>query len=91
MLFVCSFPNCSTDPFHEITFVNPITADGKNIGYNITFAKGDPITIYHGQDGANGEDGADGQDGTNGKDGKDGTDGHTPVIGIFGFQQNKNE
>lgn len=77
-----------------ITSVTPITADGKTVGYTITFAKGDPITIYHGQDGANGKDGTngqdgkdgangkDGKDGTNGQDGKNGTDGHTPVIGI---------
>ena len=65
-----------------ITSVNPINADGKNIGYNITFAKGDPITIYHGQDGANGEDGTNGQDGKDGVNGKDGADGHTPVIGV---------
>ena len=59
-----------------ITSVKEITEGGKTIGYTITFAKGDPITIYHGQDGANGQDGKDG------KDGKDGADGHTPVIGV---------
>ena len=40
-----------------ITSVTPVTVDGKTVGYTITFAKGDPITIYHGQDGADGKDG----------------------------------
>ena len=31
--------------------------DGKEIGYTITFSKGNPITIYHGKDGQDGEDG----------------------------------
>ena len=71
-----------------ITSVNPVTSDGKTVGYTITFAKGQPITIYHGQDGSdgkdgtNGKDGKDGKDGVNGQDGKDGADGHTPVICI---------
>ncbi len=56
-----------------ITAVTPITEGGKVIGYTITFVKGDPITIYHGQDG---------KDGANGKDGADGEDGYTPVIGV---------
>ena len=60
-----------------ITSVNPVTEGDKTVGYTITFAKGDPITIYHGQDGA---------DGQNGKDGANGQDGHTPVIGV---QQDK--
>lgn len=34
-----------------ITGVTPITENGKTIGYTIAFAKGTPITIYHGQDG----------------------------------------
>ena len=62
-----------------ITSVKEISEGGKTIGYTITFAKGDPITIYHGQDGA---DGKDGQDGVDGKDGANGQDGHTPVIGV---------
>lgn len=62
-----------------ITSVSPITEGGKTIGYTITFAKVDPITIYHGQDGADGQDGKDGADG---QDGKDGGDGHTPVMGV---------
>ena len=37
-----------------ITSINPIASDGKTIGYTITFAKGQPITLYHGQDGADG-------------------------------------
>lgn len=71
-----------------ITSVNPVISNGKTVGYTITFAKGQPITIYHGQDGSdgkdgtNGKDGKDGKDGANGQDGKDGADGHTPVICI---------
>lgn len=77
-----------------IISIAPITKDGQEVGYVITFAIHEPITIYHGQDGqdgANGKDGADGKDGTdgkdgeNGKDGADGTDGQdgtTPIIGV---------
>ena len=56
-----------------ITGVAPIAKDGKTIGYVISFAKNDPITIY------NGEDGKDGVSGTNGVDGKDG---YTPILGV---------
>ena len=59
-----------------ITSVTPITKDGETVGYTITFAKGEPITIYHG------EDGKDGADGANGADGADGKDGYTPIIGV---------
>lgn len=62
-----------------ITSVTPITSGDKTVGYTITFAKGQPITIYHGEDG---KDGKDGKDGAKGQDGQDGTDGHTPVIGV---------
>lgn len=41
-----------------ITAVNELTSDGKVIGYTINFAKGQPITIYHGKDGADGKDGS---------------------------------
>ena len=51
-----------------ITSVTPLTENGETIGYSISFAKGDPITIYHGKNGANGENGQDGKDGENGKD-----------------------
>ncbi len=40
-----------------VTGVTPVTEDGVTIGYTITFAKAEAITIYHGKDG---EDGADG-------------------------------
>ena len=50
-----------------VTGVTPIVEGGKEVGYTITFAKAQPITIYHGKDGA---------------DGKDGTDGYTPIIGV---------
>ncbi len=80
-----------------VTGVTPITENGKTIGYTITFAKAQSITIYHGKDGQNGADGKDGQDGADGKDGADGTpgkdgengkdgadgkDGYTPIIGV---------
>lgn len=68
-----------------ITAVVPITKDGEEIGYAITFGKHEPITIYHGQNGADGKDGANGKDGKNGdngKDGADGKDGSTPIIGV---------
>lgn len=59
-----------------VTSVTPITKDGKEVGYTITFSKSQPITIYHGKDG---KDGADGKDGVNGTDRKDGV---TPIIGV---------
>lgn len=59
-----------------ITSVTPIVENGQTIGYTIAFTKSEPITIYHGKDGANGADGKDGQDGTNG------IDGTSPVIGV---------
>ena len=62
-----------------ITSVTPVTEGGKTIGYTITFAKGSPITIYHGTDGKDGQDGENGKDG---QDGADGKDGYTPQIGV---------
>ena len=53
-----------------ITSVTELTENGKVVGYKISFAKGNPITIYHGEDGAQGEQGEQGQDGK------------TPVIGV---------
>lgn len=53
-----------------ITNVTPITKENKTIGYTITFAKSNPITIYHGKDG---------KDGAIGSDGKDG---NAPIIGV---------
>lgn len=35
-----------------VTGVTPIMQNGKEVGYTITFSKGNPITIYHGKDGA---------------------------------------
>lgn len=54
-----------------VTNVSPVREDGEIVGYTISFANSDTITIY------NGEDGKDGQ---NGKDGKDG---YTPQIGVM--------
>lgn len=59
-----------------ITNVSPIHESGMVVGYTISFAYGDPITIYHGLDG---KDGTDGKDGADGQDGKDG---QTPMIGV---------
>ena len=53
-----------------VTSVVPVTRNGKEVGYTITFSKSNAITIYHGKDGQNGQDGKDGQNGT------------TPVIGV---------
>ena len=62
-----------------VTDVVPISENGKEIGYTITFSKSGAVTIYHGKDG---KDGANGKDGKNGVDGKDGADGSTPVVGL---------
>ena len=40
-----------------ITSVDPLTEDGKVVGYTIKFAKSNPIVIYNGKDGADGVDG----------------------------------
>lgn len=37
-----------------ITSVDPLTEDGKVVGYTIKFAKSNPIVIYNGKDGNNG-------------------------------------
>lgn len=62
-----------------ITSITTINENGVEIGYTITFANHEPITIYHGK---NGKDGQDGQNGTNGTNGTNGQDGHTPIIGV---------
>lgn len=54
-----------------VTNVAPIREDGKVVGYTISFANSDTITIYNGKDGADGQDGADGKDG------------YTPQIGVM--------
>lgn len=56
-----------------ITNVAPVTKDGTVVGYVISFAASETITIYHGEDG---------KDGNNGADGADGKDGITPQIGV---------
>ena len=65
-----------------IKTITPIKEGGETIGYTITFAYGDPVTIYHGADGKDGADGIDGVDGADGVNGADGKDGYTPVIGV---------
>lgn len=59
-----------------ITNVTPIMKEGEIVGYTISFAKSNAITIYNGKDG---KDGIDGSDGKNGEDGKNGI---TPTIGV---------
>lgn len=56
-----------------ITGVKEHTENGKVVGYVISFAKSDDITIYHGRDGETGNDG---------KDGSDGSEGSAPSIGV---------
>ena len=51
-----------------ITNVSPVREDGVVIGYTISFASSDTITIYNGKDG---------------KDGVNGQDGYTPQIGVM--------
>ncbi|MCM1301587.1 MAG: leucine-rich repeat protein, partial [Bacteroides cellulosilyticus] len=41
-----------------ITGVVPVSQNGEQVGYTITFAKNGPITVYNGKDGADGKDGA---------------------------------
>lgn len=73
-----------------ITSVTPVTEDGKETGYTISFRNSDPITIYHGEkgdkgdkgdQGEQGEQGIPGEPGKDGADGSDGSDGSTPQIG----------
>lgn len=73
-----------------ITSVTPVTEDGKEVGYTISFRNSDPITIYHGEkgdkgdkgdQGEQGEQGIPGEPGKDGADGSDGSDGSTPQIG----------
>ena len=56
-----------------VTSVTPIMEGGVEVGYTITFADHDPITIYHGKDG---------KDGANGADGANGQDGASPIVGV---------
>lgn len=52
---------------NSVTAVIPVKQGDKTIGYTISFAKGDPITIYHG---------------AKGEQGDKGDDGATPIIGV---------
>ena len=51
-----------------VTNVSEVRSNGEVVGYTISFACSDTITIYHGQDG---------------KDGANGKDGYTPQIGVM--------
>lgn len=54
-----------------VTNVSEVRSNGEVIGYTISFAYSDTITIYYGKDGKDGENGADGKDG------------YTPQIGVM--------
>ena len=54
-----------------VTNVSEVRSNGEVIGYTISFAYSDTITIYHGQDGKDGQNGANGNDG------------YTPQIGVM--------
>lgn len=51
-----------------VTNVSSVREDGEIVGYTISFANSDTITIYNGKDGV---------------DGTDGKDGYTPQIGVM--------
>ena len=54
-----------------VTNVSEVRSNGEVIGYTISFAYSDTVTIYHGQDGKDGQNGANGNDG------------YTPQIGVM--------
>lgn len=62
--------------------VTPVKQGEKTIGYTISFTKGEPITIYHGEKGDKGEQGDKGETGDKGDTGDNGKDGTTPTIGV---------
>lgn len=67
---------------NSITMVTPVKQGNKTIGYTISFTKGEPITIYHGEKGDKGEQGDKGETGDKGDTGDNGKDGTTPTIGV---------
>lgn len=56
-----------------ITGITPVMKDGKQIGYTITFANHEPITIYNGENGAKGDKGDKGDNGAAGT---------SPIVGV---------
>ena len=46
-----------------VTGVVPVTQGGETVGYTISFAKSEPVTIYHGEKGDKGDKGDTGRDG----------------------------
>ena len=44
-----------------VTEIRPLMENGAEVGYVISFAKGLPVTVYHGVDGVDGAPGADGE------------------------------
>lgn len=67
---------------NSITMVTPVKQGDKPVGYTISFTKGEPITIYHGEKGDKGEQGDKGETGDKGDTGYNGKDGTTPIIGV---------
>ena len=67
---------------NSITKITPIKEGEKVIGYTISFTKGEPITIYHGEKGDKGEQGDKGETGDKGDTGANGKDGSTPIIAV---------
>lgn len=67
---------------NSITKITPIKEGEKGIGYTISFTKGEPITIYHGEKGDKGEQGDKGETGDKGDTGANGKDGSTPIIAV---------
>lgn len=65
-----------------VTGVVPVTQGGETVGYTISFAKSEPVTIYHGEKGDKGDKGDTGATGDTGAAGVAGNDGHTPVMGV---------
>lgn len=65
-----------------VTGVVPVMQGGETVGYTISFAKSEPVTIYHGEKGDKGDKGDTGATGDTGAAGVAGNDGHTPVMGV---------
>lgn len=57
-----------------ITGITPVMKDGKQVGYTITFANHEPITIYNGENGAKGDKGDKGDNGS--------ATGTSPIVGV---------
>lgn len=68
-----------------ITAVTPVTENGVEVGYTISFLNTPAITIYHGEKGDKGDTGAQGEQGEQGiqgEQGEQGAAGSTPQISV---------